>query len=115
MDGFYAADLTGRSGNTIVLLAIRSSTVVGVDAGGMKYDGTVVSTAHGLLSFKIRYTIPPGTPLITGVGGVASPTPVSLEFTMPSDFSANSIVKIETPLGPVNARLVKLRDFDLPA
>lgn len=38
MDGFYAAYLTGRGGNTVVLLAIKSNSIVGVDAGGMKYD-----------------------------------------------------------------------------
>jgi hypothetical protein len=47
MDGFYAAYLTGRGGNTIVLLAIKSNSIVGVDAGGMKYDGRVETATHG--------------------------------------------------------------------
>jgi hypothetical protein len=37
MDGFYAAYLTGQGGNTVLLLAIKSSSLIGVDAGGLKY------------------------------------------------------------------------------
>ncbi|SRR5258705_13704698 len=115
MDGFYAAYLTGRGGNAVVLLAIKSNLIVGVDGGGLKYDGTVEATAHDALRFHIEYTIPPGTPLITGMGGVATPTPVSLDFIAPHDFASGTIVTIQTPFGPVNAKITKLRDLDLPA
>jgi hypothetical protein len=115
MDGFYAGYLTGRGGNSVVLLAIKSNSIVGVDAGGMKYDGSVEPAANGGFTFHIRYTITPGTPLITGMGGVATPTPVSLDFTVPHDFDSGVIVTIQTPFGPINAKMTKLRDFDLPA
>jgi hypothetical protein len=115
MDGFYAGYLTGRGGNSVVLLAIKSNSIVGVDVGGLKYDGSVEAASDGRFRFHIRYTIPPGTPLITGVGGVATPTPVSLEFIVPADFASGTVVNIQTPFGPVNAKFSKLRDLDLPA
>jgi hypothetical protein len=115
MDGFYAAYLTGRGGNTVVLLAIKSNSIVGVDAGGLKYDGNVEPTTGGAFKFQVKYILPPGTPLITGMGGVATPTPVSLDFTVPPDFTSGTIVTIQTPFGPVNAKMSKLRDLDLPA
>lgn len=111
MEGFYVAYLAGRGGNTLLLFAVHSSILVGVDAGGMKYDGTVEKGPHGTFLLRIKYTISPGTSLITGVGGVAVPTPVSLDFSIPSNFEAGSIVTIQTPFGPINAKLEKLRDF----
>src|SRR5262249_52431631 len=103
-DGFFAAYLTGRSGNSVALLAIKSNSVVGVDVGGLKYDGTVEAVTSGGFRFHLNYVIQPGTQLITGVGSVATPTPVSLDFTVPQDFATGVIVTIQTPFGPVNAK-----------
>jgi len=52
MDGFYVAYLTGRGGNSVLLFAIKSSALVGVDGGGMKYDG------HVKRSSKRNYRVP---------------------------------------------------------
>jgi hypothetical protein len=113
MDGFYVAYLTGRGGNSVLLFVIKSSTVVGVDVGGMKYDGHIENRENGTVSFHIEYTVPPGTPLITGVGGVAAPTPVALDFSVPSNFADGVIVSVQTPFGPINAKISKLRNFDI--
>jgi len=115
LDGFYAAYLTGRAGNTVVLLAIKSGSLVGAAAGGLKYDGTVEPRTDGGFNFHVKYVIQPGTPLITGVGSVAIPTPVSLDFTVPADFASGTILTIHTPFGPINAKMSKLRDFDFSA
>src|SRR5215510_3347808 len=104
MDGFYAAYLTGRGGSTVLLLAIKSGSLIGVDAGGLKYDGTVETATDGGFKFHVKYVIQPGTQLITGMGGVASPTPVSLDFTVPADFASGTIVTIQTPFGPINVK-----------
>jgi hypothetical protein len=112
MDGIYVAYLTGRGGNSVLMFAIKSNTIIGADVGGMKYDGRAEQLPNGSVSFHLQYVINPGTPLITGVGGVASPTPVALDFNMPSNFAEGAIVTVQTPFGPVNAKVSKLRDFD---
>jgi hypothetical protein len=112
MDGFYVAYLTGRGGNSVLLFAIKSSTLVGVDGGGMKYDGHVKEEANGTIAFHIEYVISPGVPLITGSGSVASITPVALDFTVPRNFADGIVASIQTPFGPVNAKISKLRDFN---
>jgi hypothetical protein len=112
MDGFYAVYLTGRAGNSIALLAIKSNAIIGIDQGGMKYDGSVERATNGGFTFHVKYIVPPGTPLITGMGGVATATPVSLDFTVPANFASGIVVPIQTPFGPVNAKISKLRDFD---
>lgn len=112
MDGFYVAYLTGRGGNSLLLFAIKSEKIVGVDAGGMKYDGHVHPAADGGFSFHIEYVVNPGVTLITGSGGVASATPVSFDFKVPTNFSEDVVIGVQTPLGPINAKISKLRDFE---
>jgi hypothetical protein len=112
MDGFYAAYLTGRGGNTVMLFAIKGNEVVGVDGGGLTYDGNIEAAANGGFTMHIKYVIAPGTSLITGVGTVAAPTPVALVVNLPSNFADRVIVSVQTPFGPVNAKISKLREFD---
>ncbi|HUN98600.1 MAG TPA: hypothetical protein VMU69_20500 [Bradyrhizobium sp.] len=112
MDGFYVAYLTGRGGNSVLLFAIRSSTLVGVDVGGMKYDGHVEKTPNGTVTFHVEYVVTPNNSLITGVGNVAAPTPVALDFVVPGNFAEGVVVTIQTPFGPVNAKISKLRDYN---
>jgi hypothetical protein len=112
MDGFYVAYLTGRGGNSVMLFAIKSNALIGVDAGGMKYNGHVNKGENGSITFHLEYVLSPGTPLITGAGGVASATPVALDFNMPANFADGVVVGVQTPFGPVNAKVSKLRDFD---
>ena len=114
MDGFYAAYLTGRAGNGVVLFAIKDGRLVGVDAGGMKYAGRWEPKANGgALDCTVEYTIPPGMPLIAGSGPVAAPTPVTLKFELPANFSEGVLVRIDTPFGPLNAKFVKLGELQL--
>jgi hypothetical protein len=110
MDGFYAAYVTGHAGVGVLLLAIRGTTLVGVDAGGIKYDGQITPTERGY-HCTVLYIVPPGASLITG-----SPPPtdfqrIPVEFDLPKDFTHGQIVPIVTPLGPVNAKFEKLKDF----
>ena len=66
MDGFYAAYLTGRADRASSMFAIRGDDLIGVDAGGLKYDGKVVQIKGGW-NCTVVYTIPAGSPsLITG-------------------------------------------------
>jgi hypothetical protein len=113
MDGFYAAYLSGRGGNTVILFAIKANKMTGVDGGGLKYDGNIEAAPNGGFTMQIRYVVTPGTSLITGVGTVAAPTPVALDVNLPSNFADGVIVSVQTPFGPVNAKISKLRDFEL--
>src|ERR1700682_1321617 len=110
MDGFYVAYVTGRAGNAVVLLAIRGTTLSGVDAGGLKYDGQILPVENGF-KCSFVYVVPAGSTLITGPAPVTEEIRVPLEFILPKDFSKGVVVPITTPFGPVNAKFEKLRDF----
>jgi len=55
---------------------------------------------------------PPNVLLIQG--GVTGPQgeEEKLNFQMPIDFTSKKFIRVETLRGPVNVRLVKLRDFN---
>ena len=112
MQGFFAAYLTGRGGMSVVLFVIKDGHMVGVDIAGMKYDGEFRAKADGTgFTCEIAYTIPPGVQLITGSGPVATPTDVRLTVNLPTDFANGPVIGIDTVMGPLNARFVKLRDL----
>jgi hypothetical protein len=81
MEGFYAAYLAGRSGNSMLLFIIRGTTFTGVDVGGLKYDGSIVRTDNGL-KCTVVYAIPAGASLITGASPPASEHRIPLEFDL---------------------------------
>jgi hypothetical protein len=114
MEGFFAGYLTGHSGTSIILFAVKDGRMIGVDMGGMKYDGQFQTKGDGTgFSCRISYTLLPGIPLITGPGPTANPTEITLTFDLPLNFAEGIIISIETPTGPLNAKFTKLRDFDL--
>jgi hypothetical protein len=113
MDGFYAAFLTGRGGQSVVLFAIKAGKIVGVDVGGLKYAGSINAGSGDGFRCKIRYTIKPGVSLITGPGPVAKEVPVNLTFDLPRNFGEGPVVAIDTPFGPLNAKFQKLADIDI--
>jgi hypothetical protein len=110
VDGIYAAYMTARAGNSILLLVIKDSKITGVDVGGLKYDGQFKETEKGF-HFSVVYLIPAGATLITGSLPPTSPQHIPLELDLPKDFANGQTIRIETPLGPLNARFEKLRDL----
>ncbi|MGX4804847.1 hypothetical protein [Bradyrhizobium guangdongense] len=110
MEGFYAAYLTGRSGTSTLLFAIRGTTFVGVDVGGIKYDGVIQPDGQSL-KVSIVYVIPAGTTLITSTTAPTAEQRIPLEFMLPTDFWNGQVIGIATPLGPVNAKFQKLREW----
>ncbi len=110
MDGFYVTYVTARAGTAIILWVIRGATMVGVDAGGLKYDGELKQTDAGF-HCSIVYIIPPNASLITGTPLSPNSQRIPLEFDLPADFTNGQVVSILTPLGPVNAKFEKLRDL----
>lgn len=110
MEGFYVTYVTARAGTAIILWVIRGTTMVGVDAGGLKYDGELTQTQNGFRC-SIVYLIPPHASLITGTPTSPNAQRIPLEFDLPADFANGQVVSILTPLGPINAKFQKLRDL----
>jgi hypothetical protein len=110
IDGFYAAYLTGSNSEGFAMLVFRSGTIVGVDAAGVKYDGTYSDTRNGF-AVKLTLSIPPNTLLIQGATSGPQGEKSELAFQLPLDFTSRPYIRIDANHGPVNAKLTKLREL----
>lgn len=114
LDGFYAGYITGNAGVTTLLFALQRGRFVGVDVGGLKYDGVLEEKRDGSgYTLSLVYVIPPGASLITGASPPETTLKVPLSTELPLQFADGRVIGILTPLGPVNARFEKLRDLPL--
>jgi hypothetical protein len=110
VDGFYAAYFTGASGTSIGMFVFKDGVVVGADAGGGRYDGEFsVAPDEKSIEAKIRFSLPIGNQSITGATATAEPISIEVPLRLPVEFNRNDVHRIETPIGPINAKFDKIR------
>jgi hypothetical protein len=110
IDGFYAAYFAGVSGTSIGMFVFKDGVVVGADAGGGRYDGEFTVSPDGQsIEAKIRFTLPVGNQSITGAAATAEPITIEVPLRLPIEFNRNDVHRIETPIGPINAKFDKIR------
>lgn len=111
LDGFYVGYMTAN-GYGVVLFVFKGDTIVGVDAGGVKFDGNFnQDTDTKAYRGKITVDAPPNIDLVQGVSSGANGLRYEVPFTMPENFLSAPFIKVDTPFGPVNIKLEKLRDL----
>lgn len=91
-------------------LVLSDGRVFGSD-GGVLYDGSYEPSPSqpGCVDVKLHLTVPPGIPLVQGVG----PQPMTYGFDLDCTFSARGTTDLAvlTPYGSVNATITFLRDI----
>ena len=107
----YVAYLTGVAGRSIGLFYIGDGILAGVDIGTMQYDGTYKTNSDGSMEGALAYVIPPNTSLITGAPAVGALSRITVKLNLPAHFDDGRVLKIDTPLGPVNATFEKVKDI----
>jgi hypothetical protein len=112
IDGIYAAYLAGAMANGFGLLLFRNGRIAGADASGVIFDGSYIEDNGSSLSIALNVKSPPNIPLIQG--GISGPQGdiYELKIHLPLNFAEKDFTRVETPRGPVNARLTKLRSLD---
>lgn len=112
LNGFYVGYFAAAGGEGIALFCIRNATIAGADAGGFGYDGTITQQKNGDdYDVAASVKIPPNSASIVGVSSGQHGLAYNVNFKLPQDLAATPFVRIDTPYGPVNMRLVKLRDL----
>lgn len=110
VDGFYAAYLAGATGNSLAMFVFKAGVVAGADAGGGRYDGNYAVTSDGKhIQANIRFTLPIGNFSITGAAASSEPLSIDVQLKLPMDFNRSDVHRIDTPIGPVNAKFEKIR------
>ncbi len=110
-EGFYGISYAGTEDYGFGIIVLDTNMVVGVDVGGVKYDGRYqFNTRTEEIDAFIKLTVPPGVALVQGVP--AQDEEYSFEFnaSFPRETSETHL-RIETRYGPVNVVLKYLRSF----
>lgn len=112
-DGFYSAFMTGADGQGYALLVFREGNIIGADPLGVTFDGTFGPEPNGDgWSGEVHVKAPAGGTLIQGVSTGPSGLSYSVPIRLPVDFAERPFIHIETPLGPVNVKLTKIRGVE---
>ncbi len=107
----YVAFFTGIAGSSIGMFYIGDGLILGADAGGMKYDGTIEEKVDGALEGVVQFLVPAGTQLISGLKADQAQT-LNVPVRFPKGFDdGQRVTRIDTPAGPVNARFERLREL----
>ena len=105
------AYFTGGAGQSFGMFYFAKGIVAGADIGGIKYDGNLVEQKDGSLLGPVKFRVPAGTQLISGMTAGTTDQEVVAEVNLPAGFAENgTVVRIDTPAGPVAARFELLRE-----
>jgi hypothetical protein len=111
-EGFYASYMSASDGQGFAMFVFSNGLISGVDPLGVEFDGRYETKEDGSLVGVVTVKVPPSGTVIQG----ASAGPSGLTYQVPIAFATDAFeidfVKLETPLGPVNLRMKKLRGLD---
>lgn len=106
IDGIYTAYMTGIAGQGIAMFVFTSGRIAGADVSGIIFEGDYEVSDQRVVG-EIRYVMPPGTSSITGVTFEQPSEVLRVTVNLPCDLKEGETYRIETTIGPVNARFVK--------
>ena len=111
VDGFYAVYLSSGTGFGAAIFIIRDGKIAGADPHGVVLNG-LCSRRGDTYKAKVKIEIAPGAALLQG--GEAGPEGTKYEVSFTFDYPLDGLPfrRIETPMGPVNAKFVKVRGMD---
>jgi hypothetical protein len=110
IEGFYAGYFTGAAGNGLGLFIFTNGSIVGVDAIGVRFDGTYRKTEEGTgFSISVTVTAPAGGQLVQGTSTGETGLIYQVDAKIPVDFENTNFLTLATQYGAVNVRLKKLR------
>lgn len=109
-EGFYTAYFTGAEGNSVAVFLFTDGSVVGADIAGTSFDGDYLfDPATQTINFSVKVTLPKNVELIQGGATGSSGMSYVVHANINIDPSDSSFHRIDTPVGPVNMRLVRIR------
>lgn len=109
MEGFYVGYFTGEAGNGLAMFTLREGVIVGVDALGVRFDGTYEPDKEGY-KIAVKISAPPDGVLVQGISTGTTGLKYEVETTIPGAIDSVPYLTIPTPFGPVNVKFKKLRD-----
>lgn len=111
-EGFYAVFFAGSSGEGYGVFIFRSGRILGADPLGVTFDGQYAIEEDGQIGVQVHVSVPADGQVVQGVTSGPSGIEYDISMMLPADFAESQFVRVETPLGPVNARFKWLRTVE---
>lgn len=110
MEGIYIAYLSGAEGYSALLFILRNGRLTGADAGGGTYSGAYETTNDTLIGTIVVNLQPNGQSISgksTGPDGSTFTVPFQLQFQQ----VGQGYITVQTPSGPINAAIRRLKEL----
>lgn len=114
IDGIYTAYMTGSSGQGMAMFVFKDGKIAGADMSGLIFSGEY-TVSDGSLIGEVIYKMPAGSTSITGASFEKPSDTIVVSLKLPEIIRSDETYRIETPIGPLNAKFVKnvgLGDFN---
>lgn len=110
VEGIYTAYLTGAAGQGLAMFVFRDGKIAGSDIAGLTFSGNYQVKDARLIG-EVRYRMPAGSVSITGVSFEQSSDRIVVPLSLPEVIDPNETYRVDTPIGPLNAKFVKNVSF----
>jgi hypothetical protein len=111
-DGIYIAYMTGAEGQGIAMYLFQNGKITGADPWGVLFDGDYHVGEDGQLVGEVTVTVPPNGEVIQGVSSGPSGIVYKVPISFSGELAAADFIRVETPLGPINLKMKKVRNLD---
>lgn len=111
MDQLMTIFVSGPTSNSVVFGVLAGDRFRGADLNGSTVDGTLHQDSSGVV-LDLDVTVPYGAVAVQGVKAPPDGLRYHIRETLPLDYAARDYVRLDTSLGPVNARFQVLRSVD---
>lgn len=111
IDGYYLGYMASE-GYGVVAFIFKEGCIAGIDASGVTFDGTYEeSLDSGDYIGNVNVRVPSNTEIIQGVKSEEGGVSYQVLLKIPNNFLEIPFFTVDTPFGPVNVKLEKLRNI----
>lgn len=110
VEGIYTAYLTGQAAQGMAMFVFRDGKIAGADVAGLTFAGNYQVKDARLIG-EIRYRMPAGSMSITGASFEQGSEGIVVPLSLPVAIDPNATYRIDTSIGPLNAKFVKNVSF----